>query len=94
MNKDDLIKSVAEHAQITKTNATQAVNAMFESITESLKQGDTVVLSGFGSFKTSKRAARQGRNPRTGEPISIAAATVPSFSAGKGLKDAVNGSGK
>ena len=91
MNKDDLIRAVAEQAQITKANAAQAVNAVFESITGSLKKGDPVTLVGFGSFKVSKRAARQGRNPRTGEPISIAAATVPSFSAGKGLKDAVKG---
>ena len=79
MNKDDLIKSVAEHAQITKVNATQAVKTVFESITESLKQGNPVTLAGFGSFKTSKRAARQGRNPRTGEPLSLPAVTVPSF---------------
>jgi DNA-binding protein HU-beta len=91
MNKDDLIRAVAEQAQMTKANAAQAVNAVFESITGSLKKGDPVTLVGFGSFKVSKRAARQGRNPRTGEPISIAAATLPSFSAGKGLKDAVKG---
>jgi DNA-binding protein HU-beta len=91
MNKDDLIRAVAEQAQMTKANAAQAVNAVFESITGSLKKGNPVTLVGFGSFKVSKRAARQGRNPRTGEPISIAAATLPSFSAGKGLKDAVKG---
>ena len=91
MNKDDLIRAVAEQAQMTKANAAQAVNAVFESITGSLKKGEPVTLVGFGSFKVSKRAARQGRNPRTGEPISIAAATLPSFSAGKGLKDAVKG---
>ena len=91
MNKDDLIRAVAEQAQMTKANAAQAVNAVFESITGSLKKGAPVTLVGFGSFKVSKRAARQGRNPRTGEPISIAAATLPSFSAGKGLKDAVKG---
>jgi DNA-binding protein HU-beta len=91
MNKDDLIKAVAEHAQITKTNAAQAIDGIFESITNSLKKGEAVTLVGFGSFKVSKRAARQGRNPRTGEPLSIPAATVPSFTAGKGLKDAING---
>jgi DNA-binding protein HU-beta len=90
MNKEDLVKAVAEHAQITRTNAADAVNVVFESITGSLKKGETVTFVGFGSFKVSTRAARQGRNPRTGEPISIAAATVPSFSAGKGLKEAVN----
>ena len=64
MNKDDLIRAVAEQAQMTKTNAAQAVNAVFESITGSLKKGDPVTLVGFGSFKVSKRAARQGRNLR------------------------------
>ena len=64
---------------------------LFDAITESLKQGDSLTLVGFGSFKVTKRAARQGRNPRTGEPISIPAATVPSFAPGKVLRDAVNG---
>jgi DNA-binding protein HU-beta len=79
--------------QTTKANATQAVNAIFDSITESLKQGDNITLVGFGSFKVTTRAARQGRNPRTGETLSIPATTVPSFVPGKGLKDIVN-SGK
>ena len=91
MNRDDLIKSVAKQMQMTQANASEAVKAIFDSITESLQQGDRVNLVGFGSFQTVQRAARQGRNPRTGEPISIPAATVLSFSAGKGLKDAVNG---
>ena len=90
MNKEDLIKSVAEQVQTTKVNASQAVDAIFDSITESLKKGDSVTLVGFGSFKVTKRAARNGRNPRTGEPLSIPAATIPSFSPGKGLRDAVN----
>lgn len=90
MNKDDLIRAVAEKMQTTKVNAAQAVDAIFDSITESLKKGDPVTFVGFGSFKTTKRAARNGRNPRTGEPLSIPATTVPSFTAGKGLRDAVN----
>ena len=92
MDKHGLIKSVAEKMQTTQANASEAVKAIFDSITESLKQGDPVNLVGFGSFKVLQRAARQGRNPRTGEPLSIAAATVPSFSVGKGLRNAVNGS--
>ncbi len=76
MNKDDLIKAVVEHAKITKANAAGAVEGILSSITNSLKKGEAVTLVGFGSFKVSKRAARQGRNPRTGGPISIAAATV------------------
>ena len=91
MNRDDLIKSVAKQMQMTQANASEAVKAIFDSITESLQQGDRVNLVGFGSFQAVQRAARQGRNPRTGEPISIPAATIPSFNAGKGLKDAVNG---
>jgi DNA-binding protein HU-beta len=91
MNKDDLIRSVAEQMQTTKASASQAVGAIFDAITESLKNGDSLTLIGFGSFKVTKRAARNGRNPRTGEPLSIPAATVPSFAPGKVLRDAVNG---
>jgi DNA-binding protein HU-beta len=91
MNKDDLIKSVAEHMQTTKASAAGAVDAIFDSITESLEKGEPITLVGFGSFKVAKRAARQGRNPRTGEALSIPATTVPSFVPGKGLKDTVNG---
>jgi len=90
MNKDDLVRSVAEQAQTTKTSASQAVNAIFDAITESLKKGDSLTLVGFGSFKATRRAARQGRNPRTGEPLAIPATTIPSFTPGKGLRDAVN----
>ena len=91
MNRDDLIKSVAKQMQMTQANASEAVKAIFDSITESLQQGERVNLVGFGSFQAVQRAARQGRNPRTGEPISIPATTIPSFNAGKGLKDTVNG---
>jgi DNA-binding protein HU-beta len=90
LNKEDLIRSVAEKMQTTKVNAAQAIDAIFASITESLKKGDPVTFVGFGSFKATKRAARTGRNPRTGEPLAIPATTVPSFTAGKGLRDAVN----
>jgi DNA-binding protein HU-beta len=91
MNRDDVIKSVAEQMQTTQADASEAVKAIFDSITESLKQGDPVKLVGFGSFKAVPRTARQGRNPRTGEPLSIPAATIVSFKAGKELRDAVNG---
>lgn len=90
MTRDDLIKAIAEKTQLTKDNAGKALEAVLSTITETLKQGDSVSFVGFGSFKVSKRAARQGRNPRTGEPIMIAETMVPSFSAGKTLKEAVN----
>jgi DNA-binding protein HU-beta len=89
MNKDELIKAVSEHAQLTKDNAGKAVDAILETITNTLKNGDSVNLIGFGSFKVSHRSAREGRNPQTGEPIAIPAMKVPSFSAGKTLKDAI-----
>ena len=90
MNKNDLIRTVAEEIKITQKTAALAIDAVFDAITQSLKKGDAVTLVGFGSFKVSKRAARQGRNPRTGDPISIPAATVPSFSPGKALKESVS----
>lgn len=90
MNKESLAKQVAEHAGVTKADASKAIAAIFNAIQGSLKKGEPVSLIGFGSFKVSKRNARTGRNPRTGEPISIPEASVPSFSAGKALKEAVN----
>ena len=90
MNKADLIDAVAASANLTKTDAGNAVDAVFDSIGNTLANGDTVSLVGFGTFSVSDRAARSGRNPRTGETISIAATRVPKFKAGKGLKDAVN----
>ena len=89
MNKEELIKAVSEHSQLTKDHAGKAVEAILATITGSLKKGEPVNLIGFGSFKVSQRAAREGRNPQTGKPISIPATTVPSISAGKSLKDAV-----
>jgi len=90
VNKAELIDAVAEGADISKAAATRAVDTMFDKIADSLKQGDQVTLVGFGTFSVKDRAARTGRNPRTGEPIQIAASRVPGFKAGKALKDAVN----
>ena len=81
---------VAEAADISKAAAGRAVDAVFEGITNSLKGGDSVTLVGFGTFSVSDRAARSGRNPRTGETIQIKASKMPKFKAGKALKDAVN----
>jgi DNA-binding protein HU-beta len=90
MNKAELIEAVSAQAGLQKADATRAVDAVFESITSALKAGDSVALIGFGTFVVKGRAARAGRNPRTGETIEIAASKVPGFKAGKGLKDAVN----
>ena len=90
MNKNDLIASVSDGAGLSKADAGKAVDAVFDSITGSLKSGTEVRLVGFGTFSVSRRAASQGRNPRTGEPIQIPASNQPKFKAGKGLKDAVN----
>ncbi len=90
MNKAELIESVAKSADISKAAAEKALDGALDAITASLKQGTAVTLVGFGTFKVGKRAARMGRNPRTGEEIKINAAQVPKFSAGKALKDALN----
>ena len=89
MNKSELIAEIAAKAELSKKDAEKALNAFVESVTEGLKKGEKVVLVGFGSFETKKRAARKGKNPQTGAVIDIPAATVPSFKVGKGLKDAV-----
>ncbi|PWR23867.1 HU family DNA-binding protein [Zavarzinia compransoris] len=89
-NKNDLIAAVAESAGLSKTDAGRAVDAVFEAITNALKQGDDVRLVGFGTFDVVKRAASEGRNPRTGEKIEIPASVQPKFRPGKGLKDALN----
>lgn len=89
MNKTDLINAVAKKSGLSKADAGRALDAALEAITKSLKKGDTVTLVGFGTFSVKKRAARKGRNPRTGAEIKIAAAKVPGFKAGKSLKDAV-----
>lgn len=90
MNKAELIDAVSGQTGLAKTDAAKAVDAVFDSITAALKSGDSVALAGFGSFVVKGRAARAGRNPRTGETIEIAASKVPGFKAGKALKDAVN----
>ncbi len=88
MNKGDLINEVAKVVN-TKKEAQAAVDCVLSSITKALKKGDGVGLTGFGTFKVAKRKARKGRNPQTGEPITIKAAKVPKFVAGKTLKEAV-----
>jgi len=90
VNKSDLVDAIAKSADLSKAAAARALDSTIESIKKALKKGDTVSLVGFGTFKVGKRAARNGRNPRTGATIKIKAAKVPKFSAGKGLKDAVN----
>lgn len=90
MNKNELIESIAQAADISKAAAERALDGTVAAITSSLKQGGMVTLVGFGTFYVGERAARSGRNPRTGETIEIKASRVPKFRAGKALKDAVN----
>jgi len=90
VNKSELIDKVAASADIPKAVAGRALDAVLESITGALQEGDSVVLVGFGTFSVKDRAARTGRNPQTGNPIQIPAAKIPGFKAGKALKDAVN----
>ncbi len=90
MNKQDLVSAIAASTGMTGKDAGKAVEAVFEAITNELKSGGEVRLVGFGTFSVTKRAGGTGRNPRTGEPMTIRASTQPKFKAGKGLKDAVN----
>ncbi|MBP2312420.1 HU family DNA-binding protein [Azospirillum soli] len=90
MNKNDLVAHVADAAGLSKTDATKAVDAVFEGIADSLKKGDEVRLVGFGTFAVAERAASEGRNPRTGEKITIPASKQPKFKPGKTLKDGLN----
>jgi DNA-binding protein HU-beta len=90
VNKNDLIDAVAERTGLAKSDAARAVEAVLGTVTDALRKGEMVALSGFGSFVTKTRAARTGRNPRTGESIAIPASRAPAFKAGKGLKDALN----
>ena len=90
VNKTELIDHIAEKADISKAAAARALDAVIGGVTETLKNNDSVTLVGFGTFSVSERAARTGRNPRTKEAITIEAAKVPKFKAGKALKDAVN----
>ncbi|MEM5455785.1 HU family DNA-binding protein [Paraburkholderia phytofirmans] len=94
MNKQELIDAVASATGSSKAIAGDALDAFIGAITEAVVKGDTVQLIGFGSFSQGKRAARKGRNPATGEEISIDAAKTVKFTAGKGFKDAVNGGGR
>lgn len=90
MNKEDLVTEVATQCSVSKTDSRKVIEAVFEAITEALKNKKEVRLVGFGTFSVGDRKASEGRNPRTGEPIKIKAAKVPKFKAGKGLKDTVN----
>ncbi|MEW6992771.1 HU family DNA-binding protein [Colwelliaceae bacterium MEBiC 14330] len=90
MNKGELIAKIAEGADITKASAGRALDSLIETVTSELASGGEVALVGFGTYKVNERAARTGRNPQTGAEIQISAAKVPSFKAGKALKDAVN----
>ncbi|RQD61836.1 HU family DNA-binding protein [Desulfonatronovibrio magnus] len=90
MQKTQFIANLAEKTGFTKADADKALNGVLEIITEQLKQGDKVTLTGFGTFSVGERAPRKGRNPQTGDPIDIPAARVPKFKAGKALKDEVS----
>ena len=90
MNKNELIEAVAERTGLAKSDAARAIEAVLGTVTEALQRGDAVALSGFGTFQSTVRAARTGRNPRTGESIAISAAKVPKFKPGKSLKDALS----
>ena len=90
MNKNELVEVVSERTGLAKSDAARAVEAVLGTITETLRKGDQVALSGFGTFVAKTRAARTGRNPRTGEPVAIPASRAPAFKAGKGRKDALN----
>jgi DNA-binding protein HU-beta len=90
VNKTELIEHIATKSDISKAAATRALTSIIDAVKKTLKKGDTVTLVGFGTFSVSKRAARSGRNPRTGAALKIKAAKVPRFKPGKGLKDALN----
>lgn len=90
MKKEELITAVAENAEISKKDAKKAIEAVFEVITEAMKNGDKVQITGFGTFEVSERAAREGRNPQSGAVMQIPASKAPKFKAGKALKDSLN----
>lgn len=90
MNKQQLVEQIAARLEISKSNAEKALDAVIQSVTDELKHGGEITLTGFGSFKVNQRAARTGRNPKTGETLHIAAVKAPVFKAGKALKEAVN----
>lgn len=91
MNKTELIAAVAERAELTKKDAEKVLKAFTDVVAEELKKGEKIQLVGFGTFEVSERAAREGRNPQTGETMTIEASKSPKFKAGKALKDVVNG---
>ena len=91
MNKAELITAMAAKADLSKKDVEATLKAFIDVVTEELKKGEKIQLVGFGTFETSERAAREGRNPQTGEPMPIAASKAPKFKAGKALKDAING---
>ena len=90
MNKTEFVAAIAEEAGISKTDAAKAVKAFTDVVVEEMKKGEKIQLVGFGTFEVSERAAREGRNPQTGETMQIAASKSPKFKAGKALKDAIN----
>ena len=90
MNKIELVAAIAEKSELTKVDAEKALKAFIDTVTEELKNGGKVQLVGFGTFEVAERAERQGRNPKTGETITIPASKSPKFKAGKALKDIVN----
>ncbi len=90
MNKTELVDAIAESADLSKADASRAVDAFINTVTNTLKNGDPVTVVGFGTFEVRDRAARTGRNPQTGATIEIKASRAPAFKAGKALKDAVN----
>ncbi len=90
MNKSELVEAVADNTDLPKTTAARAVDAVFDEIMNALEDGDQVTIVGFGTFLVRHREEREGRNPRTGEQIKIAASNVPAFKPGKSLKEAVN----
>ena len=91
MNKAELVDAIAADADLSKASAARALDAFIANVTKALAAGDSVSLIGFGSFSVVSRAAREGRNPRTGKPVKIKASKAPKFTPGKGLKEAVNG---
>ena len=90
MNRGEFVAAISEQSGLTKADADRAIEAMFKVVKKTLKSGDSISLVGFGTFVVRKRAARTGRNPRTGATIKIKASKVPAFKAGKALKDALN----
>ncbi|HEY4096934.1 MAG TPA: HU family DNA-binding protein [Baekduia sp.] len=94
MNKTEFVEAIAKESGLTNADARKAIEAVITTVEKTLKKGDEIALTGFGKFSVTKRAARTGRNPQTGEPVKIKASKAPKFTAGAGLKTAVNGAKK